>query len=272
MSLLILAFVAIYFFDYVFITVYPGHAGVLFRRFFSRGTVIDKIYPEGLNIIEPWNKMYIYDVRIQRATKHVDVLSQNGLTISLDVTVFFHVDYGNVAKLHQVVGPEYIEKILIPITISSTREIVGSYYPEEIYTTGTHILQEEILLESIKQVGDIPIVFDEMIIETIKLPKLINNAIEAKLRQEQAYLEYQFRLKKEEQEKQRKIIEAEGIKRYHDIISSSITEDLLRFKGIQATLELSTSPNSKVVVIGSGRDGLPIILNAEPQPGNETGR
>lgn len=262
---LIILFLLIYLFNSIVITIYPGKAGVLFRRFPGTGTVLTRSYPEGLNVILPWNKMYIYDARIQEFKQHVDVLSQNGLTIQVTVSVRYHLLKDRVQVLHQKVGPEFERKVIIPSTISSVREVIGSYKPEELYTTARHLIQDEIIVEAVEETGRLPIIYDDIIVEEIKLPLLINSAIEAKLKQQQQYLEYEFKLKREEAERKRKEIEAAGIKKYQEIVSKSLSSQLLKWKGIQATIELAKSNNSKVVVIGNSGDGLPIILNAETE-------
>lgn len=262
-TLLILLFILIFMFDYIFITIYPGHAGVLFKRIFNKGTVIDKICDEGMNIIFPWNKIYDYDIRIQEKKQSVSVLSQNGLTIKVDVSIRFHLIRSELPVLHKRVGPDYRDKIIIPSIISSVREVVGDYRPEEIYTTARHLIQDNLLIEVIEETGRVPIIYDDIIVETIVLPDLINEAIEMKLKQRQEYLEYEFRVKKAEREIERKEKDAIGIRQYQNIITESLSPELLKWKGIMATLELAQSPNTKVIIVGGGKNGLPIIFNAD---------
>jgi len=258
LSLLIIFFM----WDLIVITIYPGHTGVYFRRIFNKGTQIDRSYGEGVHFILPWNKMYVYDARIHELKQNVKVLSKNGLTINVRVSVRYYLLKDEVPLLHQRVGEDYESKVIIPSTISSVREVIGGYKPEELYTTARHVMQDEILIGTIEETGRLPIIYSDMIIEMIKLPDMINKAIENKLRQQQQFLEYQFRINKAEREKQRKKIEAEGIQIYQDIIKKSLSEDLLRWQGIQATKDIAESKNAKIVIIG-GKDGLPIILNTE---------
>jgi regulator of protease activity HflC (stomatin/prohibitin superfamily) len=257
----ILLFLIVYFAPSIFITIQPGHVGVLFRRFWG-GTVTQRVYLEGLHIILPWNRMYPYDARIQTLRQTVDILSNNGLTIQVQVSARFHIDPYRAAALHKQVGPEYREKVIVPSTISSVREVIGNYRPEELYTTARHLIQDDILVEQIEETGRLPIIYDTLIVENIKLPELINNAIESKLKQQQEYLAYEFKLSKEREEAKRRQIEAEGIRTYQNIVSERLNGQLLNWLGIKATVELAKSPNSKIIVIGSGKDGLPIILNA----------
>ncbi len=261
--LLIVLFILAYSIESIFITIYPGKAGVLFKRIFNQGTVMDKTFDEGLNIIFPWDKMYIYDIRFQEKKQTVNVLSQNGLTIEVVVSIRYYLVSTDLPILHKIVGPDYMDKIIIPSIISSVREVVGGYLPEEIYTTARHLIQDKLIVEVIEETGRVPVVYDTIIVESIVLPELINNAIELKLKQQQEFLEYEFRIKKAEQEIDRKKKEALGIKQYQNIIAESLSPELLQWKGIMATLELAQSPNTKVIIVGGGENGLPIIFNAD---------
>ncbi|MCP4021585.1 MAG: prohibitin family protein [Desulfobacteraceae bacterium] len=262
---LVFLFALFFLWNSIVITIYPGHAGVYFRRLFNKGTITEKYYGEGVHFIFPWNKMYIYDVRIQELKQTVEVLSQNGLTIQVAVSVRYYLLKDQVPMLHQTVGESYREKVIIPSTISSVREVIGKYLPEELYTTARHVIQDEILVEAVEETGRLPIIYADMIIVLIKLPDMINRAIETKLRHQQEYLQYQFQILKAGEEKKRKIIEASGIQQYQLIIAKSLSEPLLKWQGIQATKDISKSENSKIIIIG-GKDGLPVILNTETTP------
>ncbi|SLM33125.1 SPFH domain / Band 7 family protein (fragment) [Desulfamplus magnetovallimortis] len=264
-AFLILLFFFIFLIDYIFITIYPGEAGVLFKRIINKGTVTNRVYDEGLNVIFPWDKMYVYDIRIHEHKQTVGVLSQNGLTIEVIVSIRYHVVRGELPYLHKMVGPDYLDKIIIPSVISSVREVVGEYKPEEIYTTARHLIQDKLLVEVVEETGRIPIVYDDFIVENIMLPELINDAIEQKLKHQQQYLEYEFRIQKADREIERKEKEAIGIRQYQNIIAESLSSELLEWKGIMATLELAQSSNTKVIIVGSGKNGLPIIFNADTE-------
>lgn len=266
-TLLVIALIAVYLWPHVFITIYSGHNGVLFRRL-HQGTVMQRTYSEGLHIIFPWDRMYIYDLRIQEIKSIVHVLSQNGLIINIHVSTRYHVHQPRVPVLHVRVGPDYLEKIIKPAIVSSVRQVVGKYRPEDLYSGDMReLMQDEMLVALIEETGRIPIVYNALVIENIQLPDLIKEAIEGKLKQEQLFLEYEFRLQRAEAEAQRREIEARGIKAYQDIIAEHLPPDLLTWLGIKATLELAASPNAKIVVVGSGRDGLPLILNTGDGPG-----
>jgi regulator of protease activity HflC (stomatin/prohibitin superfamily) len=241
------------------ITIDPGEKGVLFRRF-GGGLVMDKSYDQGFHLIAPWNKMYVYDVKIQEAVSTMSVLSKNGLTIKTELSYRWRPQEGNIPKLHNEVGMSYHETIIIPEIRSATREVIGKYLPEELYSTKREAIQDEIFQRTAEAILDKEILLDAVLIREVELPQTLQMAIERKLEQEQAALEYEFKLERAEKEAERLKIEAQGKATAFDIVNASLTDRILREKGIEATLKLAESPNAKVVVIGSGEDGLPLIL------------
>lgn len=257
-TLLVFILLVAYFYPHIFIFVKPGEAGVLWKRF-SGGTVIDKPYLEGTHIIFPWDKIYVYNVRNQEVKDSVDVLSKNGLTIHLDISIRYHPNVDIIGLMHKMVGPEYERIVIIPEIEAVVRTVIGQYTPEEIYTDQKAIA-EYIVEMSYTQVEERFISLDDVLIKRISLPEKIKGAIEAKLEQQQIAQEFEFRIQREKKEAERKRIEADGISRYNQIIAQNLTEDILRWHGIKATHNLALSPNAKVVVIGAGENGLPVIL------------
>ncbi len=255
---LVLALLILYFWNRIFVVIGPGQAGALYRPLTS-GTITDYVYPEGLQVLFPLNKMTIYDTRVQVIQHDLTVLTNRGLPITLKLAIRFRPIYELVGVLHQQVGVDYPKKVILPQIESVLRRRIGQHSPEEIYTNKEGVLSNIIAL-AIEEVGQKFVEVDEIIIRTVELPKPVRTAIEEKLIYEQRHLAYKFRLEQEKQEAERKRIEALGIMVYQDIISSTLDENLLRWQGIQATLEIAKSENSKVVVIGSGEQGLPIIL------------
>ena len=244
----------------IFITIDPGEEGVLFKRFAGGIDPEAKPYRQGFHIVAPWNKVIVYDVRIQETEEEMDVLSSNGLNVSVDVSIRYRPIPGKLGYIHNEIGSNYAYKVVIPEVRSATRKIIGRYTPEEFYSSKRETVQSEIEDEVSAILEEKNINLDALLLRSIKLPETIQAAIERKLRQEQESLEYEYRLEKEEKEAQRKAIEAEGIKKFQDIVSQGISANYLRWKGIEATEELSKSQNSKVVIIGAGDDGLPLIL------------
>ncbi len=240
-------------------TIPAGHAGVLFRPF-SGGLDMDRVYEEGFHIVAPWNSMRVYDVRLQEKEEVMDVLAKNGLSIQLDLSVRFAPTRNRLPALHREIGENYMEKIVLPQIRASARKVIGRYLPEELYSSKRDLIQEEIFHETDSILGLKHIHLDAVLIRSVKLPQSIAEAIERKLKQEQEAMEYDFRIQKEQKEAERKKIEAMGIKQFQDIVSSGLSPMLLQWKGIEATQALVNSPNAKVVIIGSPKDGLPIIL------------
>lgn len=242
------------------VTIGSGEAGVLYKTF-AGGVVTDKPpLGEGFHIVMPWDKVHIYEVRQQEAFEKMDVLSSNGLDIKLDASVWFQPDLPNLGKLHQEKSEQYITRILLPAIRSAARSVVGRYTPEQLYSSKRDAIQVEIYEETKKIVDDQYIQLNEVLIRDVTLPPTIKEAIERKLKQEQESLEYEFRLVTADKEAQKQRIEAQGKADANRILSASLTDKILQDKGIEATMKLAESPNSKVVVIGSGKDGLPIIL------------
>ncbi len=242
------------------ITIGSGEAGVLYKTF-GGGVVTDQPpLGEGFHIIAPWNNVYVYEVRQQEVFEKMKVLSSNGLDIQLDASTWFQPKYEHLGKLHQEKSEQYKERILLPAIRSAARSVVGRYTPEQLYSSKRDAIQVEIYEETKKIVDDQYIQLNEVLIRDVTLPPTIKEAIERKLKQEQESLEYEFRLVTAAKEAEKVTIEAQGKADANRILSASLTDKILQDKGIDATLKLSESPNSKVIVVGGGDAGLPLIL------------
>jgi len=242
------------------ITIGSGEAGVLYKTF-GGGVVTDEPpMGEGFHIVAPWNKVYVYEVRQQEVFEKMQVLSSNGLEIKLDASAWFEPKRESLGKLHQEKGEAYVQRVLLPTIRSAARSVVGRYTPEQLYSSKRDAIQAEIFEETKKIVDGQYIQLNEVLVRDVTLPPTIKEAIERKLKQEQESLEYEFRLVTAEKEAQKVRIEAQGKADANKILSASLTDKILQDKGIDATLELSKSPNAKVVVVGSGESGLPLIL------------
>ena len=261
LPIILLAFILIIFISKASINIGYGEAGVLFRTF-GNGVVVDEPpLSEGFHIIAPWNTVYVYNVKQQEFFEgNMSVLSSNGLDISLDVSVLYQPKYDELGYLHKTKGENYVNIVLIPQIRAVARSVVGRYTPEQLYSTKRDAIQNEIFEETVKAVEDQHIQINAVLVRDVTLPGSIKAAIERKLSQEQEALEYEFRLEKAKQEAERQRIDAEGKARANRILSASLTDKILKEKGIEATIRLSESPNAKVIVIGSGEDGMPIIL------------
>jgi len=243
----------------IFLTIDPGEKGVLFRRF-AGGLDKENIYGQGFHLIMPWNNMTIYDVRVNEAFEEMEVLSKNGLTIECDLSYRYQPVPEKIGWLHDEIGPEYHQRIVIPEIRSATREVIGKYDPEELYSSKRQTIQEEIFERTRAQVEEKNIILDAVLIREVALPVSLQQAIERKLKEEQSSLEYEFRLEKEKKEAERKLIAARANAEANRTLSASLTDKILRDKGIEATLKLAESENTKVIVVGGNQDGLPLIL------------
>lgn len=242
-----------------FVTIDGGQKGVLFRKF-SGGIDKEKIFGQGFHVVAPWNNMYRYDVRIREIFEQLDVLANNGLNIHVELSVLYRVQPDKVGFLHDEIGPNFENSILIPEIRSATRSVIGQYGPEELYSSKREAIQTEMFELMEKALANKYVIVDAVLIRGVQLPEKIRDAIERKLEQEQESQQYLFRIEKERKEAERKRIEAQGIKDFQDIVSQGISDKLLRWKGIEATLDVAKSNNTKIVIIG-GKDGLPVILN-----------
>lgn len=242
------------------ITIGSGEAGVLYRTF-GDGVVTDEPpLGEGFHIVAPWNKVFIYEVRQQEVFEKMQVLSSNGLEIKLDASAWFEPKRESLGKLHQEKGEAYVQRVLLPTIRSAARSVVGRYTPEQLYSSKRDAIQVEIFEETLKIVDEQYIQLNQILIRDVTLPPTIKEAIERKLKQEQESLEYEFRLVTAKKEAEKVTIEAQGKADANRILSASLTDKILQDKGIDATLRLSESPNAKVVIVGSGDSGLPLIL------------
>ena len=242
----------------IFINVPAGHVGVLWYRFFG-GTVVDRSFGEGMHMIFPWDEMYIYDARLQNQARVYDTISSNGLSMEVDIAVRYRINREAVGMLHKLVGPDYPEILVYPEIGSHARELISRYTPEQLYTETRAFIQAEILERMVSELGSSLVnqsfqgrlvSVEDVLIRSVTLPERVADAIERKAEQYQIMLKYDFRLAREEKEKQRKKIEAEGIREFQDIVAKTITEEYLRLRGIEATMTLATSKNSKTIIIG----------------------
>ena len=243
------------------VTINSGEVGVLYKTF-GGGVVTDELpLGEGFHVVAPWNKVFVYNVRQQELLeREMSVLSSNGLEIKLDASVLYQPTAATVGLLHQTRGKDYLNSVIIPAVRSATRSVVGRYTPEQLYSTKRDAIQNEIFEETKKIVEPQYIQLNTILVRDVTLPPTIKTAIESKLKQEQESLEYEFRLVTAAKEAEKQIIEAKGKADANRILSASLNEQILQDKGIEATIKLSESPNSKVIIIGGGKSGMPIIL------------
>lgn len=243
----------------LFYTISATERAVLFYPF-GRGLDKDNIVGPGTHMKAPWNEVYLYRVNETSSEENMDVLDKNGLSIHIDITVRYYPIPDKIGYIHEQFTSDYETVLVIPEVRSTVRQVMGRYTAEEIYSTKRAEVETAITTETETILNAKNVHATAVLIRSIMLPEQIKQAIENKLQQEQEALAYQFRLDKEKSEAERKRIAAEGESRANNIINNSLTDKLLKMRGIEATLELSKSPNSKIIVVGSGKDGMPLIL------------
>ena len=260
--LLTLAFLGIFivlFSSRLFYTIPQGSEGYIFYTF-GNGLDKENVKGQGFHLKFPWDNLIKYDVRIQENMSTMEVLSKNGLTIAMELSYRYSPVIGKSGYIEESIGSSYHDKIIIPEIRSVSREVIGEYLPEELYSTKRETIEDEIFEKTLGALKQKNIKLDAVLIRDVTLPQTLQAAIEKKLKQEQEALEYDFKIEKAQKEATRLEIEAKGKAKANDILDASLTENVLRDKGIEATMKLAESPNSKVVVVGSGKDGLPLIL------------
>jgi regulator of protease activity HflC (stomatin/prohibitin superfamily) len=243
----------------MFYLVKPGERAVVFH-FFSGVLDKDNIRGTGLHMIAPWDKVYKYNVREQAREETMDVLDKSGMSVNVDVTVRFNPIYNRIGHLEEEFGTEYVNTLVIPEVRSSVRNVMGRYTAEEIYSTKRTEVETSIKNETEIILEGRYIDMTALLIRSINLPADIKVAIENKLTREQQALEMTYINERERLEAERKLIEAKGIADYNRTVNASLTSNIIKLRGIEATLKLAESQNAKVVVVGSGDEGLPLIL------------
>lgn len=326
LGILLLLLLAIIIAPKILISVPSGYKAVVWKRF-QGGTILGCAYPEGTFMLPPWDRVYLYIVRYQVLDFDMRAISSEGLSVDVNAIVRFRISSEDVTQLHQLIGPEYTDKIIVPEVTAAVRSILSKYSADQIYYSKREQIQREIhqlLLgeilidlnrnpQSVKPSGNLAtssdvqkkmvqksricqngskdegsapsavegeleapqknftqfIILQDILLREITLPERVHDAIISKVNQRYLYEEYENRLLVEGREAKRKEIEANGIAQFQTVVAEGISPGYLRWKGIEATLKLSESDNAKVVIIGSGKDGLPIILNAETNSEND---
>jgi len=280
LSPLLAGFVVIALWQWITVVIPAGHVGVKWYRF-AGGTDTQTIYGEGSRFVWPWDRMAVYDARLQQFSRDFDVLTREGLMMTVNIAARYRLNDSAVGLLHKHLGPEYVETLFAPTVGSFARIIFSQNSTDAVYTDRRSAVQAEIkqavTSELDRYLGQqdrrsVPWLYlDDILIRSMRFPPEVQSAVNRKMAQHQLREEYAYRLQREELESQRKEIEAQGIARFQSIVGAGISDTYLRWKGIDATLKLADSPNAKMVIIGAAKDGLPLILgpwdNSTAPPG-----
>ena len=303
LSLLLLtsSFLAVVLYPYVVKTVPSGMVGVLWKRFngfdmqcwcfVGRGTVLNprQLRDEGLHLVWPWDKLFQYNLRLQSTSQTYNAITKDGVNVAVQISIRFQLLHNSVGVLHKFIGPQYLVSIVAPEIGSRAREVISQYTAEQVYTSRETIQAKiqsgsqanlEAHLNTLVQTDAMEqpdpksytnylqnsIRILDTLVLSIELPPDIVAAINRQTQQFYEIQEYKYRVEREAQESRRKHIEANGIAAFQKTVSQGISDSYLRWRGIEATLALAKSNNTKIVVIGSGKDGLPIILGNMDNP------
>ena len=240
-------------------TVPTGRTGIEWTP--TEGTIREPL-GEGFHVVSPFARIYEVDLREQEQEEPLDVLASNGLDIRMTASILYQPAPGEVFDLVSQTGDDYYHTLVAPYVRSSARRVVGRFSPEEIYSTKREQIEHEIRTEVTEKLAGRHIKVNAILIREVHLPPAVQAAIQTKLEEEQKALQMQYVLDRTRQEAERKRIEASGIADFQAIISKGLSEQIIEWKGIDATEKLASSPNAKVIIVGSGKSGLPVIFNA----------
>ena len=224
------------------------------------GRVTGEALPEGMHLINPLKTNNELSIRTQEIKETASVPSSEGLVMNLDTSLIFHLNPQRAADVFQKIGPRYTEVLIEPNLRAAIREATASHSANALYTGEREAVARQIFEQLARLLGDRGFIVESVLLRDIQLPATLKASIESKQQAEQEALAMSFRLQKEKQEAERKRIEAAGIRDFQQIVAQGISAQLLEWKGIEATENLAKSPNAKIVVIGSGKNGLPLIL------------
>jgi regulator of protease activity HflC (stomatin/prohibitin superfamily) len=244
---------------WTFRTVPAGHVGIVDLF----GSVKPDTLPPGLHVVNPLAKVERMSVQTRELKEVMDTPSSEGLIVHLEISVIFHLEPTRAVEVYKTVGLNYDQVLVEPNVRSAVREVTSSYQAKALYSPERDKMGNEINEYIRKALETRGVRVENVLLRSVQLPAKLQAAIQEKLNAEQEAARMEFVLQKEKQEAERKKIEAEGISSFQKIVTEGINENLLRWKGIEATLKIAESPNSKIVIIGSGKDGLPVILGSD---------
>jgi regulator of protease activity HflC (stomatin/prohibitin superfamily) len=258
LRLAVIVFLVILLFASV-VSIPTGNVGVL--TIFGR--VTGEVLSEGIHLINPLKSVQKLSIQTQSIKESANTPSNEGLMLALDTSLLFHLDRAKAAEVYQRVGASYAEKIVEPTLRSAVRAATSAHTANSLYTNARELVQQSIQDELTSQLAPRGVVIENVLLRDVQLPAMLKSSIEAKQQAEQDALRMNFILQKEKQEAERKRIEAQGIADFQKIVAQGISPQLLEWKGIEATEKLASSGNSKIVVVGNTKNGLPLILGPQ---------
>ncbi|HTY37273.1 MAG TPA: prohibitin family protein [Bacteroidota bacterium] len=257
MTTLIACLLLAFFWNDMVISLDSGEQGIRWSRF--SGTELDEKYDEGIHVIWPWDKMYRYSTRSQTQNDTMNILTAEGLTVRVEFSYRYYPLKDSIPTIHKRLGVNYTETFVKSEVEGASLAIIGNFTPQQLYQMSTLLIQSLIKYYLSKQLLEENVVMDDYLIRKITLPDQVSGAIERKMVAEQLSYEFDYKLKTEEKEKRRKIIEAEGIRQFEELSKIPI----LKWKGLEVTSEFAKSNNAKIIIMGNGKNDLPLLLNAD---------
>jgi len=236
-----------------------GHVGVITLF----GKVTGRTIGEGIHLVNPLARVHTLDIRTQEVKERAAVPSKEGLIMGLEASVLYHLEPERAAEVFQKVGTQYSDVLLVPNFRSAMRGVTAANNASTLYSDARESIARQVLDDLRAAVQPRGIIIENVLLRDLQLPDTLKQAIEAKQQAQQDAQRMEFVLQKERQEAERKRVEAQGIKDFQNIVTEGISDKLLEWKGIEATMELSRSPNAKIVVVGNTRNGLPLIFSGD---------
>ena len=218
---------------------------------------------EGIHLINPLSRVHELSIKTQEVKERAAVPSKEGLIMGLEASVLYHLEPAMAADIFQKIGPGYAEVLLTPNFRSAIRGVTAANTASSLYSDARETVARQIMNDLQGQVQPRGVRIENVLLRDLQLPDTLKQAIEAKQQAQQEAQRMEFVLQRERQEAERKRVEAQGIKDFQHIVTEGISDKLLEWKGIEATVELARSTNSKVVVVGAGKTGLPLIFAAD---------
>jgi prohibitin 1 len=236
-----------------------GHVGIVTMF----GRVTGQVMGEGIHLVNPLARVTELNIKTQETKEHASVPSREGLVMDLETSVLYHLDPRQAAEVYQKIGINYAEVLLVPNFRSAIRGVTASNLASSLYSDARETIARDILAHLQAQVQSRGIIIENVLLRDLQLPQTLKQAIEAKQQAQQEAQRMEFVLQREKPEAERKRVEAQGIKDFQNVVSEGISDKLLEWKGIEATVELARSQNAKVVVVGAGKGGLPLIFGTD---------